>query len=72
MAKKKKLRSTRTTLAGVAAIGAALLSAAHAHLDGDPSTAIQWEVVITAIAAGAGLIAARDNNRTSEDVGAGR
>ena len=62
-------RSWKTTTFGVLTILSALMNAAMAVLDGNAATNPDWTVVITAITAGVGLIAARDNNKSSEDVG---
>lgn len=64
------MKSGKTTILGIITILTALLSAAKAFLDGDPSTVPDWTAVITAVTAGIGLIAARDNNVTSEQAGA--
>ena len=40
-----------------------------AMFDNDPSTVPEWGAVVAAIIAGIGLIAARDNNVTSEQAG---
>jgi len=66
----KILPSWRTTLAGVAAAGVALLAVVQAYFDNDPATIPNWEVAIGAILAGIGLIFARDNTVTSEQAGA--
>ena len=62
--------SWRTTFAGVAAAGIALLAVAQAYFDNDPATVPQWEIAIGAIIAGVGLIFARDNKVSSEAAGA--
>lgn len=62
--------SWKTTLLGICTILAALAGAGKAILDGDPSTNADPATIIAAITAGVGLIAARDNNKSSEDVGA--
>ena len=62
--------SWRTTCAGIAAIVAAGATACAALFDADPSTVPEWGVVIAAIVAGFGLIAARDNGVSSESAGA--
>lgn len=63
------MKSWKTTLAGVAMIltglGAAANAIATGSFSGETITAI-----FAAISGGIGLIAARDNNVTSEDVGA--
>ena len=65
-----KSKSWKTTVAGIAAIIAAISTAVAAQLDDDPNTVPNWGLVIPAIAAGAGLVAARDNDKSSEQVGA--
>lgn len=62
-----KEKSWKTTAMGVVSILTALISIANALLNGTP---IAWETTIAAITAGIGLIAARDNDKTSLDVGA--
>lgn len=62
--------SWRTTALGIAAILSAVAGAASLLLDADPATNPDWTSVLTAIAAGVGLIMARDNNKTSANVGA--
>ncbi len=64
-------KSWKTTVAGVAGIVAAIASAVAAQFDSDPATTPNWELVVGLIAAGLGLLLARDDNRTSEEVGAG-
>ena len=43
-----------------------------AQFDNDPATVPDWTMVIGMITAGVGLVLARDNNKTSEQVGAGK
>lgn len=62
--------SWKTTLSGVAAIITTLGAALSAMTDGNPDTTVNLSATITAIAVGLGLIMARDNNKSSEDVGA--
>jgi hypothetical protein len=64
------MNSWKTTILGIAGILVAVGTAARALLDGDPATTINIEMTIAAITTGIGLIFARDNNKTSEDVGA--
>ena len=65
------MKSWKTTLCGVLGIVAAGITLiAQPILDGDPSTVPQWTVFGTSIAAAVGLLFARDNDRSSEDVGA--
>ena len=61
------MKSWKTTLAGVGAILGSLGALAKGIADGD-KTLIGTS--ISGIVAGVGLIFARDNNKTSEDVGA--
>lgn len=65
-----KNASWKTTTAGIAAIVAALATAVGALFDADPTTLPDWGAVAAAVLAGIGLIAARDNNVTSEQAGA--
>lgn len=65
-----KSASWKTTTAGIAAIVAALATAVGALFDADPTTLPDWGAVAAAILAGIGLIAARDNDVTSEKAGA--
>jgi hypothetical protein len=62
--------SWRTTTAGIAAIVAALATAAVALFDADPLTTPDWGAVGAAFMAGIGLLAARDNKVSSEQAGA--
>ncbi len=64
------MKSWKTTLAGVAAILTAVGSALTAIIDNDPTTVMDVGATVAAIMAGIGLILARDNSKTSEDVGA--
>jgi len=62
--------SWKTTTAGIAAIVAALATAAVALFDADPLTTPDWGAVAAACMAGVGLLAARDNKVSSEQAGA--
>lgn len=62
--------SWKTTLAGVCTVLAAISAAGKMMLDNDPATNPDWTLAIGAVTAGLGLIFARDNNKTSEDVAA--
>lgn len=66
------MKSWKTTLAGVAAIVAAVATAVSAQFDNNPATVPDWTLVIGMITAGVGLMFARDNDKTSEQVGAGK
>ena len=61
------MKSYKTTLAGIAAI---LVAAARVLTGFSDGTAVDWTAVIGAVIAGVGLIAARDNDVTSEQAGA--
>ncbi len=65
------MKSWKTTLAGVAAIIAAIALAIAHQFDADPTTVADWGAVAAAAAAGVGLLFARDNDKRSEDVGTG-
>ena len=60
------MTSPKTTLTGILTIIVAVATAAKALFDGDASTNPDWAATVTAITAGFGLIAARDNKTTSE------
>jgi len=64
------MKSWKTTLAGIAAIVAAIALAIAHQFDNDPTTIADWSAVITALTAGVGLVLARDNDKTSEQAGA--
>jgi len=61
------MKSWKTTIAGIAAIVTAIASAAGAWAAGQP---VDFTATATAIMAGIGLIAARDNAVSSEQAGA--
>jgi len=66
------MSSWKTTVCGVCGIIAAIAMGAKALLDGDPNTSIDFGGIVTAIAVLAPSIAAifaRDNDKSSEDVG---
>lgn len=64
-----KIKSWKTTAAGVAGIVIAIASCVQALLDGDPATVPNYEVALAAVITGLGLIFARDNNVSSEAAG---
>jgi len=66
--KHMKNTSWKTTGSGIAAIIAAVASAAQLLLDGNTMTNPDWAGTIAAVTAGFGLIFARDNDKSSEDV----
>jgi len=59
-------RSWKTSAAGIAAIVVAVGGAVNTLCDGDPATMPDWAVVGVAVAAGIGLLTARDDKVTSE------
>lgn len=65
-----KTTSWKTTAAGVSAIVAAVAGALGLMFDSNPNTNPDWTAVIAAVTAGIGLIMARDNDKSSEDVSA--
>jgi uncharacterized membrane protein YhiD involved in acid resistance len=62
--------SWKTSAAGIGAILVALGSALSATFDADPVTVPDWGALVAAIIAGVGLLAARDDDKSSEEVGA--
>jgi uncharacterized membrane protein YhiD involved in acid resistance len=64
------MKSWKTSAAGIGAILVAVGSAVSAHFDGDALTTPDWGAVVAAVIAGIGLLAARDNNVSSEQAGA--
>ena len=64
------MKSWKTTVMGVCAILVAVAGAVKMLVDNDPATNPDWTAVCAAVAAGIGLIAARDNGKSSESVGA--
>lgn len=62
--------SWKTSAAGIGAILIAVGSAMSAMFDADPATIPDWGAVVAAVIAGIGLLLARDNNVSSEAVGA--
>lgn len=64
------MKSWKTTVAGIGGILAAVGGALALLFDGKPDTNPDWTAVIAAVTAGVGLILARDNDKSSEDVNA--
>lgn len=67
---KSLLSSKETTAAGIAAFIYAIAQAFHYQFDGVDTTNPDWNAVVIAGITMIGLLRARDNNKTSEDVGA--
>ena len=65
-----KNSSWKTTAAGISAIVASVAGALNLMFDGNTLTNPDWTSVIAAVVAGFGLITARDNDKSSEDVSA--
>lgn len=59
--------SWKTTLAGISTLISIVAHVLNALVEG---TAIDTTVVVTGLTTGVGLLFARDNNKTSEEVGA--
>ena len=65
--------SWKTTLCGILTIiSSAITLIGMPLLDSDPLTVANYEAFIAAAVAGVGLILARDNDKTSLQVGAGK
>lgn len=62
--------SWKTTTAAVLGVVALAATQGAAMLDGDPATVPNWALVVAALPGLVGLFFARDNDRSSEDVGA--
>ena len=54
---------------GLGAILSAIGLALNQLFDGNPQTTPDWNLLVPQIIAGVGLVLARDNNKSSEDVG---
>jgi hypothetical protein len=67
--RRRDVKSWKTTVFGICSILVALGGAVKLLVDGDPATNPDWTAVLAAVAAGIGLIAARDNKVSSEDAG---
>lgn len=65
--------SWKTSLAAIAAIMMALSSMILSPIyDTDPTTQPRWGDFITVVFASSGIFSARDDDKTSEDVGANK
>lgn len=62
------MTSYKTTILGVLTILGAVITAAVQFMNGG-ATAVNWEVAVFGVTSGFGLIAARDNDKSSQDVG---
>jgi hypothetical protein len=66
------MKSWKTTLCGILGlVASAITLIALPLIDADPATTVNWGAVMAAVATAAGLFMARDNDKTSEQVGAG-
>lgn len=68
--RRKRMKSYKTTGAAIAALIVAAAAVISAYVDGDPETVPNWSVAIGIAVASIGLFFARDNDKSSEDVGA--
>ncbi|MCX7804795.1 MAG: hypothetical protein N3A38_06340 [Planctomycetota bacterium] len=65
------MKSWKTTLCGIlSVIASGITLVVLPLLDADPATVPNWGAFAAALTAGVGLILARDNDKTSESVGA--
>lgn len=64
------VKSWKTTAAGLLVSISTITAAVAAMLDSDPGTVPDWDLVAVAVVGAVGLIMARDNDKSSEDVGA--
>lgn len=64
------MTSWKTTTGGITAIVAAIAGAINLMVDNDPATNPDWSVVMPIIIGAFAILFARDNDKTSEDVGA--
>jgi len=65
-----KRKSWKTSLGGIILICLAVSSFLWSYFDGDPTTVPNGELFFAQLAGGIALIFARDNNKSSEAVGA--
>jgi hypothetical protein len=61
--------SWKTTLFGAGGLATIAFNLASMYLDGDPATNPDWSVFLPAILASTAALFARDNNKSSQDVG---
>lgn len=67
-----KNKSWKTTVAGSAALFVSLGAILNDYLDNDPATNPDWRVQLPIVALGLVGLFARDNDKSSEDVGAAK
>ena len=60
--------SWKTTVTGIGMVCAGLAQLIQPLVDNDPATTPNFELCIGMVTGGIGLIFARDNNKSSEDV----
>lgn len=63
-------RSWTTQLTGIAALLTLVSTTLNQLFDGDAATNPDWNIVVAGVMTALGLITARQNGKTSEDVGA--
>lgn len=64
------MKSWKTTACGIIAVLMCVGTALKAMWDGDATTNPDWTLVGSTVIAALGLVLARDNDKSSEDVGA--
>lgn len=69
--KKSVWKSWKTALMGVGSALSILIILIVALFDGDPATVPAWETAVPGILSALGLMAAKDGDKTSEEVGLG-
>lgn len=70
MHKKRCKMSKETTFAGLLAFAAILFPELYKSVDPDPLTVTNWNLIVAGFMTMVGLWRARDNNKSSETVGA--
>ena len=66
---KNGIGSWKTTIAGMIGAVSLALPQVQALLDSDPATVCDWNIIVGAVTVLIGFIAARDGDKSSEDVG---
>lgn len=64
------IKSSKTTAVALLLLGASVLGAIAAYIDGDPTTVPNLDLVVNNAVIALGLFFARDADKRSEDVGA--